>query len=498
MLSDGVPDRSAQGAEAAPREGIAAVENAITALTRFWSDSQLYPEGHPLLESQLEEAEETLAQMAGDHGAVTIKNIDGDLVCGGQRLFARATAPAAFVGAVGRRGIGYMTFEKGVGEADLKGLCAVLATDAEALQGAGELERALSAAGVRRIEVGKLGVVQPVGAGGPSGGGGGFTGISLIELYHSAMDVAREVMQSVRIEGEIDVEANATVIDELVSRVTEDSSAAIGLACLKGHDEYTFSHCVHTALLSMALGEAIGLEADELRELGMATLLHDVGKVLIPLEILRKPTELTDTDWEIIKRHPADGAAILLEYPDLPATAPLVAFEHHLHCDMTGYPDVPGRRELTLFSMMLTLADVYDALTTYRPYRPALRPEEAVAEMRALPEGKFEPRLADWFQQMLGMYPPGTCVELDSGEWAVVCRSDPASELRPTVCVVVRSNGDAVSSPYDMSLSERAVGGSGFRRSIARAVDPEERGIDPVAVLDAWLRQHYSKQEAPA
>lgn len=498
MPSDGVADLPVEGTDAAPGRPGEAIENAITALARFWSDSHLYPQGHPLVDSQLEEAQETLARMAEEHGAVTIKHIDGDLVSGGRRLFARTTVPAAFMGALSRREIGYVAFGKGITADDLKGFCTVLSADAEDQEGAGELQSALSTVGVRHIEIGALGVLQPAGGGRQGGGGGGFTGISLIELYHSAMDVAREVMQSVRTDGQIDVKTNTTVIDELVSRVTADSSAAIGLACLKGHDEYTFSHCVHTALLSMALGEAIGLEADELRELGMATMLHDIGKVLIPLEILRKPTKLTDAEWERIKQHPADGAAILLEYPDLPATAPVVAFEHHLHCDMTGYPELSSSRDLALFSMMLSLADVYDALTTYRPYRPALRPDEAVAEMGNMPEGKFEPRLADWFRQMLGIYPPGTCVELDSGEWAVVCRSNHSNEMRPTVCVVADRNGVPVPSPYELSLSERTVGGSGFQRSIIRAVDPGERGIDPLSVLDVWLRRHYSKRTAPA
>jgi HD-GYP domain-containing protein (c-di-GMP phosphodiesterase class II) len=497
MPIDDTPPVARPAASAPPGEPTSAIENAITALTRFWSDSQLYPEGHPLVAGQLAEAAETLARMAEQHGEVTIKNIDGDLVSTGQRLFARATAPGAFIGALSRRGIGYVAFQRGITADDLKGLCAVLSVDAEDVEGAGDLVTMLSEAGARHVEIGALGVLQ--GAAGPAvgDGGGGFVGASLVELYQSAMDVAREAMQSVRNNGQIDVPASTTIIDELVSRVTQDSSAAIGLACLKGHDEYTFSHCVHTALLSMALGEAIGLEADELRELGMATMLHDVGKVLIPLEILRKPTKLTEDEWEAIRRHPADGAAILLEYPDLPVMAPLVAFEHHIHCDMTGYPEVSGTRDLALFSMMLSLADVYDALTTYRPYRPALRPEEAAAEMRSMPEGKFQPRLAEWFRQMLGIYPPGTCVELDSGECAVVCRSDPGNEMRPMVCVVADQNGDPIASPYEVSLSETAIGGS-FRRSIAGAIDPVERGIDGVSALDAWLRRRYAKQNTSA
>jgi HD-GYP domain-containing protein (c-di-GMP phosphodiesterase class II) len=247
-------------------------------------------------------------------------------------------------------------------------------------------------------------------------------------------------------------------------------------------------------MLATAFGEAIGLEVAELRELGLAAVLHDVGKGLTPLEILRKPDELTDGEREVVERHPVDGAAILLACPDLPAVAPVVAFEHHLHYDLTGYPQVPDKRELSLFSMVVSLAHTFDALTTHRPGRPAMRPDEARAAMGSMPEGRFEPRLADWFRQMLGTYPPGMCVELDTGECAVVRRSDPSSERRPVVCVVMDADGGPVSSPYEVELPDRQTDGTGCPGSIARPIAPDERGIKTSYLLDAWIQLYCSAQ----
>ncbi len=476
------PQEMAQDACAVNRT----VESAVTALSRFWSDCRLYPQGHPLVEGQLTATEETLAAALDECGEVTIKTVGGDLVYGEQRLFSGAAVPAAFIGALNRRGVGFITFERGVAASDLRGLCEVLSTDVGELEDAGGPEEALSAGRVRHIRVGELAVLRP------GGSGVGSSRISLIELYHTAMDVAADALQSVTEDRPIDVQNIAAIIRRLVRRITENPSAAAGLTCLKSQDDYVFSHCVHTTMLSIALGEAIGLETGELRELGIAAMLHDVGKVLVPLEILRKPDSLTDDERETIERHPVDGAAILLDCLDLPATAPLVAFEHHLRYDMSGYPQVPDKQELCLFSMMVSLTHTYDALVTPRSYRPAMRPDKAVAEMGNMPEGSFEPRLADWFRQMLGVYPPGTCVELDSGECAVVCRSDPSDRLRPTVCVVMDGKGDLVSSPYEVDLSEKQPGATGPRRSIARALDPGDHGIEPVHILDTWLRLYCS------
>ena len=254
-----MPSERASDLPTAPARGgndvdATAIEKAIIALSRFWSDSQLYPAGHPIVASQLAEAEEALAGTVEAQGEVTVKSLDGDLIYAGRRLFARTPPPSALIGAIARRNVGYLTFQRGVTASDLEALCAVLSADPEELRdSAVPGDRDLGAA-VPHIEVGQLGVLQPV-AGGGGGGGGGVSAISLMELYHSAVDVAREALQSVRADQPIDLAANSGVIDGLVARVTADSSAAIGLACLKGHDEYTFSHCVHTALLTMALGE---------------------------------------------------------------------------------------------------------------------------------------------------------------------------------------------------------------------------------------------------
>ena len=488
-------DANPPGPQATEWTGAAAspVEDAVLALARAWTNSQFYPPEHGMVAGQLAEADATLSQLLISGGELTIKQIDGDLVHGDQRLFQHRPAPAGFVGALSRRHADCLTFLRGLTAHELLVLCEALCTDVQDLEEQGGLRQVLAESGCRHVAVDDLAVTAGGQGGGGAGGGGGFSGMTLTGLYRSAMDVVRDTIHAVRVGRQINTASTEAIVDELVARVIHDRSAAVSLACLKGHDEYTFAHCVHTALLSLAVGETIGLEEDELRQLGIAAMLHDVGKVFVPVEVIRKPGKLSPEEWEVMCRHPVDGAAILLDYGELPVFAPAAALEHHMRLDLAGYPKVRAPRELSLASMIIPLADVYDALTTYRPYRPPMLPEEAAAEMvKTGSEGQFEPRLLKWFGEMLGTYPPGTCLELDSGQCGVVCRSAPEGEPRPDVCIVVEQDGVPPPEPYEVSLQERRPNGR-FRRSVVRTAHPEKHGIDPIATLEGWLRSNCDR-----
>jgi len=465
------------------------IEEAVLALARAWTNSQFYPSDHTMVTGQLAQAEATLSQLLIGGGELSIKQVDGDLVHVDQRLFQSRPAPAGFVGALSRRRAECVTFTRGLSTHELLVLCELLCTDVEELEDQGGLKQALVDSGCRHVTVDDLAVAVGGAGRGEGGGGGGFSGMTLTGLYRSAMNVVRDTIHAVRVGRQISVASTEAIVDELVTRVIHDRSAAISLACLKGHDEYTFAHCVHTALLSLALGEAMGLDEEELRQLGVAAMLHDVGKVFVPVEVIRKPGKLSDDEWQVMCRHPVDGAAVLLEYGELPVIAPAVALEHHMRVDLGGYPKPRAPRELCLVSMIVPLADVYDALTTYRPYRPPMLPGEAAAEMANTgANGQFEPRFLSWFCDMLGAYPPGTCLELDTGQCGVVCRSSPADEPRPDVCIVVEQDGSRPPEPYEVSLQEQRSGGR-YRRSVARTIRPEERSIDPAETLEKWLRR---------
>jgi HD-GYP domain-containing protein (c-di-GMP phosphodiesterase class II) len=399
------------------------------------------------------------------------------------------------VGALGQREVDCVTFVRGISATELAKLCQALAVPPDAAAQNGGTGRRLTDLGAPHILIDGLALVSE----GRVKTSRGLASIPMVELRNSALAVARQTMQTVRADQPIDAAASTAMVEEMVSRVTGDRSAAVSIACVKGHDEYTFAHSVHAALLSVAFGDAIGLTPEELRDLGTAAMLHDVGKVLVPTEVLRKPGRLSAEEWELMGRHPVDGAAVLLESDGLPAVASLVAFEHHIGCDQSGYPRVRRRREMSLWSMIVSMADVYDALTTHRPYRAALSPEEAAAELQRLAGGKCDPQLVGWFREMLGVYPPGTCVRLDTGECGVVCRHNPADPSRPGVCVFSDAQGRPVFHPYEVSLEERRPGADRHQRSIASTEVPPETRAQAERILDAWLRgECLSAEYAPS
>jgi putative nucleotidyltransferase with HDIG domain len=183
-----------------------------------------------------------------------------------------------------------------------------------------------------------------------------------------------------------DPRANLGVLEDIVSSlskvVIESAGAMLPLAPLKQHDEYTFVHTINVAMLSTSLGEVLGFDRKLIHDLNTAALLHDVGKRSIPHSILNKAGKFTDEEFQVMKAHPVEGARILFNTPHVPELAPIVAFEHHVRADGSGYPRVPRGWKLSLSSRIVQIADVFDALRTDRPYRPGLSVPKIIEIMR--------------------------------------------------------------------------------------------------------------------
>src|SRR6185295_13684975 len=190
-------------------------------------------------------------------------------------------------------------------------------------------------------------------------------------LYDDAVSVAGTLWDSAKTEGMPDADAGRGIVDSLAQAVAQNRTALLALTALKNYDNYTFTHMVNVSILTMGQARGLGIEGGLLREFGLAGLMHDIGKVKTPSEILNKPGKLTDAEFEILKRHTVDGAEILKNTPEIPALAPIVAFEHHLRNDGTGYPSGVVRHKLNLGSSLAGIADVYDAMRSQRVYQQA-------------------------------------------------------------------------------------------------------------------------------
>ena len=205
------------------------------------------------------------------------------------------------------------------------------------------------------------------------------------------------------------------LVDSLAQAVAQNRTALMALTALKDYDNYTFTHMVNVSILTMAQARSLGIDGTLLREFGLAALMHDIGKVRTPLEILNKPDKLTDAEFAIMRMHVVDGAEILRRTPEMPALAPVVAFEHHLRLDGTGYPMGVKRAALNLGTMLCSIADVYDAMRSQRAYQEAFPTDRILAVLQRNDGMQFDQHLVRRFSQLMGIYPPGNMVRLDTG-----------------------------------------------------------------------------------
>ena len=235
-------------------------------------------------------------------------------------------------------------------------------------------------------------------------------------VYATAVETAESLWQAAKAGDQPDPAAARKIIDGLARLVTQDRTSLMALTALKKYDNYTFTHMVNVSALAMAQARALNIEGPLLREFGFAALMHDIGKVNTPLEVLNKPGKLTKDEFDIMKRHVVDGAHILRRTPEMPALAPIVAFEHHLKQDLSGYPEKIGSRKLNLCTMIVSIADVFDALRSNRPYRKGLATVRIRSIMGEQGNPAFNQALLKRFVNLMGLFPVGKLVRLNTDE----------------------------------------------------------------------------------
>ena len=265
-------------------------------------------------------------------------------------------------------------------------------------------------------------------------------------------------------------------MQSIFNLISENESFLFGLTNIKNFDEYTLNHSVNVCVLSISLGRKMGLDRKELVELGLSAFFHDLGKLDIPKDILVKPGMLSADERHIIEKHPCLGAEKLIqlkEFRFLPLSALNVAMEHHASMDETGYPHFTKKQTLNLYSKIVKIADVFDALTTERPYRSVHFTRGAALRYMLKHSGKeFDPVLLKIFINLIGDIPVGSLVLLDTGEIAITFDNNPIRRfrLRPKVKLLTDGYGNKVDGEI-VDLSERAPSGDTFLRTIIKPLD---------------------------
>ena len=252
--------------------------------------------------------------------------------------------------------------------------------------------------------------------------------------------------------GELSTDALASTSEEILMDILSHRSNLVQLTDLRMHDDYTFAHSVNVAVLSAMLGSRIGLPREDMLTLIMGSLLHDVGKIIVPSEILTKPGRLSDEEFTVIRMHPEAGRKKLRELPVV--SAPIlaaIASQHHEHMDGRGYPHHLTGDKIHRFARIAAIADVYDALTTQRSYKPAYKPHIAYKIMVKCSPGQFDEPLLSLFFDNVAIYPVGTIVKTTMG-YAIVKECEFGHTLTPTICVFGDANMNVLSQPFDIDL----------------------------------------------
>jgi HD-GYP domain-containing protein (c-di-GMP phosphodiesterase class II) len=245
--------------------------------------------------------------------------------------------------------------------------------------------------------------------------------------------------------GRPDLRHAKRLVQPVVDNILRHEYSIVGLTALKDHDEYTYAHCVNVSILSVSMGNVLGFSRQSLADLGVAALMHDVGKIAIPGIVLRKPSRLDEREWRMIRRHPIEGMKMMIRMPGLSMLAidsMRVSLEHHLNYDCTGYPEFSQEWGQATMSRVVALADCFDAMTAHRSYQK--RPFSAFEALQYLTgpaRVQFDPAVLWALIKTVGLYPPGSILLTESGHVVLSVSPNPADLRRPTCRVLVRPDG---------------------------------------------------------
>ncbi len=432
--------------------------------------AQLYSRGHPIITRNLE-ALSGAFQLMHSLQPIVVIGVVGDEVIVDDMPMAKADALGPLMRRLQQSGVERITVERGVTLDEVGSFIeAVTAIDPlESAEGTGAFPT------IAHIRVGRVSVGQRA--------AGDLSDMATVKrLYSEAVSAAGSVWDSAQTEGRPDATMARTMIDGLAQAVAQNRTALLALTTLKNYDNYTFTHMVNVSILTMGQARGLGIDGPLLREFGLAALMHDIGKVKTPIEILNKPDKLTDAEFTIMKHHPVEGAEILRMTPDVPALAPVVAFEHHLRIDGSGYPGTVSRASLNVGTMLCSIADVYDAMRSQRRYQQAFPTDRILAVLKRNDGTQFDQHLVRRFVQLIGIYPAGNLVRLNTGEVALVRTVYAPDPYRPAVRVLVAADGTRLELPYELNLwdiSEDPARPS----SIVAPVDPAEYPFDPLMLM---------------
>ena len=301
------------------------------------------------------------------------------------------------------------------------------------------------------------------------------------QLRKQASGLVRTVMADVRLGNAVDIDRVEPMVAEITESILRNPGALVGLLRIKTKDDYTFLHSISVCALMVAFCRSRGLDAATTHQAGLGGLLHDTGKALVPDAILNKPGPLSPEEFALVKRHPRDGHAILLQTPEVGPIPLDITLHHHERRDGSGYPDGLAGDAIGELAQMAAIVDVYDALTSERSYHKAIPAADALRKIYEWSKFHFNPVFAQDFMRCVGIYPVGTMVKLESGRLAVVIEAHESNLLAPKVNVFFSTRSNAYIKPETVDLS-RGLGFGGGDKIVGHESAAKWQ-VDPMRFL---------------
>lgn len=434
-----------------------AVVDFLGSLRRAVANAHLYPVGHPQGELALDMLNETTGALLDGDEQIVLSLMDSAFYLDRHLLPQASLEFRDLYRTMHSHGLDSITVMGDVTLGDLGELAHFLADDGSDIPADGTIR--LNERPYNRSELLKQASMSEI-----------------RRSYAASLDFLQGVADSMLAEDGADISDAVWTVEQLLEQVLLQPGASLLLSTLKTHDEYTFYHSINSCMLALTVGQAIGLTNDQLVQLGVGALLHDLGKIRVPIEVIQYPGRLDEKMWSEIQRHPHEGAqAILAGSGEGQEIAALVALEHHARFDLTGYPQVARREKLHLYSRITSICDVYDALTTRRSYKRALPPATALKTIVESAGTQLDPDLVQVFVSILGIFPAGSLLRLDTGEVAVVITAGHDGEHMDGA-IVISASGERIEVPEPVELTADQV------RDL---VLPEDVGLDAASLVEA-------------
>lgn len=429
-----------------------------------------YPASHPSIRQPMLELDKILAQALGRVPEVSWGIMDGAMFFEEHLFINPSTAVADLTNRMMEKDIGRIIVAAGLTFDELQNFIRLFSVKGAAFDILTDRMRQEGIAHIRLMRQGEENIETPDEEQQEQEVEGDY-----LVTYGQALNAIRGICRDIE-RGRIPSSAPIIrVVDRMVGITMQEPSILVGLTMIKDYDNYTFNHCVNVGILAMALGAALGMDIMSVKSLGIAGELHDIGKTMIPKKILNKPAKLSSTEFDEMKRHSELGAKIIREMEGLDPHIAQIVLGHHLHFNRCGYPEWAQKLPFSQMIDIIAIADTYDAITTLRVYQHPINPRAALREMQKLSGTFLDGSLVTSFIEMMGKYPVGTLIRLDTNEVAIVYRPNPLDEEAPIVRVLIEGDGSRLGIPREQSLVE--PDGSRYAQIVA-VVDPLLKNID--------------------